>query len=274
MLLIKKKTRLESNKYFLFTLKILKQTLNEIYNLFFGIPSIKYKYTKYFLNERKILLNKRYFYYDNKYTPILLDNLYSDLKFLKKFLKKKINIIDIGANIGQFSIIIKFLFPDSRIEAFEPNKTIFPLLKKNISNYLYTKAHNYGAGNFNGIKKLYFIKNKSAQGSIYKKNCQYNLENQKKLFHKINIKKIKRNKNYDLIKIDTEGYELNVIKNIKYIKCKYLYVENSENIYPYLKNYKFISKIEQEYNLIGKKISIIKVFQRNNKIFDNFFKII
>jgi FkbM family methyltransferase len=253
--------------------KIFNQTRNEIYNLFFGIPSIKYKFSKYFLKKKKIFFNNRYFYYDNKYTPILLDNLYSDLKFLKKFLKKKSNIMDIGANVGQFSIIIKYLFPYSRIEAFEPNKIIFPLLKKNISNHFSVKAYNYALGNFNGIKKLYFIKNKSAQGSIYKKNCQYNLENKKKLFHEINIKRIKRNRFYDLIKIDTEGYELKIIKSIKFIKCKYLYIENSENIYPYLKNNAFISKVNQEYKMIGKKISLIKVFKRNQRIFDNFFKI-
>jgi len=53
--------------------------------------------------------------------------------------------------------------------------------KKNIFNYNNITAYNYALGNENLVKKLYFIKNKSAQASIYKENCEYNLGNKKKI---------------------------------------------------------------------------------------------
>ena len=254
--------------------KILNQIFKELYNLIFGIPSIKFKFQKYSYPKNKtILINRNKFFYDNENTPILLDNLYSDLKFLKKYLKKNPEILDIGANIGQFAILAKYIFPNASINSYEPNKKIFQLLKKNTQNYKKIQIFNFAVGDANEEKQLYYVNNKSAQGSIYKNNCSYNLSNKEILKEKILIKKINLLKNYDLVKIDTEGYELKIIKSIKYFNFKYIYIENSENIYPFLKNNFFLKKISEEFKKVSKSIKIIKIFKRKYDIYDNFLMV-
>src|SRR5882672_4300265 len=42
-------------------------------------------------------------------------------------------IIDCGSNIGMSVLYFKYLFPDSRIMAFEPNPNTFRLLQKNMA---------------------------------------------------------------------------------------------------------------------------------------------
>ncbi|RYG31009.1 MAG: FkbM family methyltransferase, partial [Chitinophagaceae bacterium] len=44
-------------------------------------------------------------------------------------------IVDAGANIGLFSVLMKSRFPESTIIAIEPDQLNFELLEKNISSY-------------------------------------------------------------------------------------------------------------------------------------------
>lgn len=54
--------------------------------------------------------------------------------FLKKFLKKGMNVIDIGANIGYYTVLFsKWVGDEGKIFAFEPDPNSFNILAKNIS---------------------------------------------------------------------------------------------------------------------------------------------
>lgn len=44
-------------------------------------------------------------------------------------------VLDVGANIGLFSLYVKQKNPTSRIYAFEPSPLVYPLLKKNITGF-------------------------------------------------------------------------------------------------------------------------------------------
>lgn len=44
-------------------------------------------------------------------------------------------ILDVGANLGVFSLFAKVQFLDADIHAFEPSQTVLPLLKKNIGSF-------------------------------------------------------------------------------------------------------------------------------------------
>jgi FkbM family methyltransferase len=64
-------------------------------------------------------------------------------------------ILDCGANVGMASIYFKWLYPNSRIRAFEPDPTTFGLLQRNLNaNRLDVEAYNcalwdeYGELNF------------------------------------------------------------------------------------------------------------------------------
>jgi FkbM family methyltransferase len=52
-------------------------------------------------------------------------------------------ILDCGANLGMASLYFKWLYPKSRVQAFEPDPATFQLLKQNIvQNNLDVEAHN------------------------------------------------------------------------------------------------------------------------------------
>ena len=195
--------------------------------------------------------------------PILFphDNEFIGIKYL--FKQKEINICDIGANIGLASLTFYHMgFKKCRFFLFEPNQTLFKKLKINtakIKNIFYNKF-----GLSDKKEKLFFYipfyKNLSMHynGSFDLNNLRLYLKKTYKIdmLKKIKIKKfryktlpfdkLKKKYRVDLVKIDVEGHEIKVIKDMKKTILKYnpiiLMEYNSslfENITKVLKNYKF-----------------------------------
>jgi len=60
-------------------------------------------------------------------------------------------ILDCGANVGMASIYFKWLYPDSKVRAFEPDPTTYELLRRNLRvNHLDVETHNCALWNENG----------------------------------------------------------------------------------------------------------------------------
>jgi FkbM family methyltransferase len=52
-------------------------------------------------------------------------------------------VMDCGANLGMASLYFKWLYPESRIQAFEPDPATFKLLRENVArNHLDIQVHN------------------------------------------------------------------------------------------------------------------------------------
>lgn len=64
-------------------------------------------------------------------------------------------ILDIGANVGQFSLEINKFLPQATIFAFEPLKETFCKLHKNTSHLNRFVAFNIALGDFNGHSEIY-----------------------------------------------------------------------------------------------------------------------
>lgn len=120
-------------------------------------------------------------------------------------------IIDGGANIGLASIYFKQLFPNSEILAFEPDSTIFGILKSNIEAY-----------NFNGIEliqkglwsedAILSFKSEGADAGIIA-----TLDETVTATDSINVTSLKPflKRNVDFLKLDIEGAETRVLKDIE-----------------------------------------------------------
>ena len=158
------------------------------------------------------------------------------IKYLKSILKEGSTFIDIGANIGSYSLVASKLVGDNgKVFAFEPVDKIFTSLKKTISNN--------SIYNIDLIKKI--VTNKVSEFNIYISDDSNSgrstiLENEEmekfevvesitldKFIEEVNIDRI------DFIKIDVEGAELSVLEGMKNVLTKFrpiLFIEISPDI--------------------------------------------
>lgn len=124
-------------------------------------------------------------------------------------------LFDIGANVGQTIKDFKEVFKKSTIHAFEPSSDTFEILKKNTSNYKNIHLWNFGLGATNGDLILNefnlsntnsFLEINNTNPKNLKKQTQVKVTTVDKFSEEQKIQAI------DVLKIDTEGFELEVFK--------------------------------------------------------------
>lgn len=180
---------------------------------------------------KKIIKLTGYWVYKKKHLPVGTD-LFEDLT-------SKINIniktvFDIGANIGQTAFQYHAAFPNSHILSFEPIRATFEILKNNTKSSKNIDCYNIAFGETVGIVEVkLFDESQSYLNSL--KLSAMNPNDSAKT-EKIQVDTIdeflKNNKqidSIDLLKIDTEGFEIQVLKGaneaIQNGKIKLIYLE-------------------------------------------------
>ena len=183
---------------------------------------------------------------------------------IKKYIsqRQKFNIVDIGSNIGSVTLPLANTFKKSKVYSIEPTVYAFEKLKENINLNPNLKKR---------IKTFnYFISEKKNKIKFVHSSWKLNNNNKKHQIHRGILKKtfnksislddlLKKNKiPIKLIKIDVDGYELDVLKSaektLKKIKpiiyfelAPYLYKEigyKFDDLLNYLKklNYHFYNE--------------------------------
>lgn len=168
--------------------------------------------------------------------------------FIKKDYGKIPNnatIIDIGANIGCFSLYAANGSKNTHIYAYEPLQETYKLLQKNIKNNKldsHVKIFNYGITGKKETRKL-FLAEDSPFHSIYQKESNHSIEinciGLKDVFDEQNITQC------DLLKIDCEGAEFEILYNtpkeyldkIKEIRLEYHNQETEKHTLAHLKDF-------------------------------------
>ena len=213
---------------------------------------------------------------------------YFQQKKIIKLIKKKVRInpiiIDVGAHNGETIKIFKKNLNFKKIYSFEASPINFKNLSKNFSKSSFpnVEIYNYAIGEkitdghlnqtlesssstINDLnekskyfdKKLKILKIKSKES--YTKKISIKIITLNKFIFEKNIESI------DLLKIDTEGYELNILKglNLSYDRVKLIYFEHHYDDM-ILKNYKFrdINKLLENYGF--KKIMKNKMLFRKS----------
>ena len=145
--------------------------------------------------------------------------LIGEKNWLNNYLKNKKNsiVLDVGANVGNYSKDILESNKDSIVYAFEPHPKTYKNLVSNISNSRF-KGFNLGVGDENGKLELfdYDTKDGSSHASLYKDVIK-DLHKGNPISHEVDIIKLdeflqeQKILNIDLLKIDTEGNEFKVL---------------------------------------------------------------
>jgi FkbM family methyltransferase len=120
-------------------------------------------------------------------------------------------ILDIGANVGQFHTLCKNQFPDSYIFSIEASNECEPYLKQITSNYyMGLLAKDESEYNFYSITDI----PTNTGNSIYKELTEHYSDDKLEIINKKGIRLdnlFENNSEFDLIKIDTQGSELDII---------------------------------------------------------------
>lgn len=175
-------------------------------------------------------------------------NLIKDLKFT--------HILDVGANIGQFSLLVSFLYPNKKIIAFEPIPIAYQKFLRIFKNNKNVHIHNLALGSKKNRRTL-FITDSTDSSSFFKPITYNYFEDysvQIKRADSIVDKQFLKN---SLLKIDVQGFELEVLKGFsKSLEdVKYVLVEiSSIKLY---KNQPLFNSVN--HYLINKNFKCIKV---------------
>lgn len=191
---------------------------------------------------------------------------------IKKILNQVDVIFDIGANVGEVSLYLSKMYPNSKIFSIEPSKANLVIFKENIEKQ-YFNCNNITIiekviCNYNG--KIKITKLFGAENTIIldpKKNRQINNE-YKNNVNKIDevdevdantlIKICEQNKidKIDFIKIDIEGSEPLLTEDINKLKPKLIFTEisdkNTETSYQ-----EMLDKLSETYEIYDNSLKAI-----------------
>ena len=152
-------------------------------------------------------------------------------------------ICDIGANVGSFAVWALHRWPGSTVHCFEPSSFSFEYLKKNLQPYNNVVLHNVAIGDPKRTK-LYQGVDHCARASFFK------LGEQTDEFELVTtVLPSSLPQNCDLLKIDTEGCEVEILEGLtsrQYIAIIIEYHSDDDR--------RKIDQLLKNYILVGSKV--------------------
>jgi len=208
----------------------LLQKLEFLFKKYLEILLLISGFHKFKLGENFVVLFEKKVFYDSPYGLAGYQSILARHQKMIKDAKIKgvKTIVDVGANVGFFSMMIRNRFPKAKIYAIEPVPKIFKCLKNNLDGSL-DKVFDLVISNKNGTEKIVFNELESAVSHVL-------ISEQEEKDGEIVKVKAKTLDQFcadnnidfiDILKIDTESFEANVLQGAQKIlsKTKYLHIE-------------------------------------------------
>lgn len=185
----------------------------------------------------------------------------TEIELLKQIIKNGDTVLDLGANIGVYTLIFaKLVGKSGHVFAFEPDPTNFEILKKNIlvNKHENVILENKAVSNKEGNLKLYLSTENNGMHRIYpSKWCKESIDiNSIKIDNYFN-----KNQKIDFIKLDIEGAEYDALLGMESI------IQNNENIVIFIE---FVPTSLEEHGTNPEKVidffinHKFKIFKINN----------
>jgi len=184
------------------------------------ISDLNAKAIKRLKNEFVIIDGDKIFLDEKDSLLLSINKIYekNETNFVKDSVNKGDIVIDIGANIGYYTLMFAKLVGDTgKIYAFEPDPKNFSILEKNIqvNGYNNIILEKKAVSNKLG-KSTFYVSENSAGSSMHKPNNYAVNEIYVDLITLDNYFEV-NSITPDFIKIDIEGYELNALKGMESI---------------------------------------------------------
>ncbi len=185
---------------------------------------IKHFVVPFRLGKSRIKLFNNTIYYDSRFGLAGYQRILSTHQRLLKISKVRNikTIVDVGANVGYFSMLGRMMFPKAKIYAIEPITKVFRLLEMNFNSDLKIKLFNSCISDSNKKVFMTFDEQNPALSRVSEKG-------------KLGVKALTLDsliisneiKTLDILKIDTEMYEQNVLYGAQKTleRTKYLFIE-------------------------------------------------
>ena len=166
---------------------------------------------------RKLLLDKFGYYLHEAKTMSVGTDYAVDL--VDKVGLKPNTIFDIGANIGQTVEFYRDIYPNASIYSFEPIPKTFGELEQKCAGMKNVNAFNIAFGEKKESMQIQVVKDETSVVNSLSDKFQDNLKSDSESYETVNIQVerlddfVKQNEieKIDLLKIDTEGYEVQVL---------------------------------------------------------------
>ncbi|MEQ9298909.1 MAG: FkbM family methyltransferase [Cyclobacteriaceae bacterium] len=178
------------------------------------------------------------------------------LKLLRFHLGDSPTILDVGANIGDYSIALVETFPRANIHSFEPVRATFEMLCYNTESFQNITTHHLGLGDLDEDSKIFFSETSAHSSMLGHRGVQ----SQDQFTETIQVVRLDnfaltaQIEIVDFLKIDVEGFEINVLRGAeellkaKKIKCiQFEFGGTMIDAHVFLKD--FYDLLDENYNL-------------------------
>jgi FkbM family methyltransferase len=200
--------------------------------------SIRFFLKKYFLIMKhlfipykpgnKVRIDRSLLCYDSKYGVAGFQRILTTHGHLIRSLEvQNVNlVVDVGANVGYFSVMCRKMFPSCSVLAFEPVPEVFDLLRINLGGHGNSRLFQIALGSHEGTEKMKVNQFNRAESKV---DLDGDLEVAVSRLDsfKSQMEDLGVGGTVDILKIDVETFELEVLQgSIKTLaKTRYLFLE-------------------------------------------------
>ena len=195
-------------------------------------PAMAASFARMFLGqERRVRYLRRVFVFDNPATPLNLQIYPYEVgcQILRQLDPDHTveSVLDVGGNCGQFATTIKHFRPGARVDIVEPNAAVLGLLARNIEGLDGLRVFPCALSP-KPVRTLYVEPDRSCTGSLIRQNAgPHGRVTELAVTSADDVAALTGRTDYDLVKVDVEGYEHEVLQCLAGLRPRYLFLELS-----------------------------------------------